>query len=99
MGTPVEEIAEELSESGVTEVRQIGSKETGIYVLTFDMPTPTSACQMCLHETASGGICTKSNEVLQVPKVWPHNEQMQQPIIVWQIEAVWKELIDELVGR
>ena len=40
VGTPVEEIAEELSESGVTEVRQIGSKETGIYVLTFDMPTP-----------------------------------------------------------
>ena len=32
----MEEIAEELSESGVTEVRQIGS----IYVLTFDMPTP-----------------------------------------------------------
>ena len=40
MGTPVEEIAEELSESGVTDVRQIGSKETGIYVLSFDMPTP-----------------------------------------------------------
>ena len=40
VGTSVEEIAEELSESGVTEVRQIGSKETGIYVLTFDMPTP-----------------------------------------------------------
>ena len=40
VGTPVEEIAEELSESGVTEVCQIGSKETGIYVLTCDMPTP-----------------------------------------------------------
>ena len=40
VGTPVEEIAEELSESGVTEVCQIGSKETSIYFLTFDMPTP-----------------------------------------------------------
>ena len=34
LGTPVEEIAEELSESGVMDVRQIGSKETGIYVLS-----------------------------------------------------------------
>ena len=41
MGTPVEEIAEELSESAVREVRQKGSKETGIYVITFDMPTPS----------------------------------------------------------
>ena len=40
LGTPVEEIAEELSESGVTHVHQINNAKTGIYVLTFDRPIP-----------------------------------------------------------
>ena len=75
LGIPVEVIAEELSEF---RVRQIGIKETGIYVLTFDMPTPPQQLK-CAY------IRLPVEQYLPNPMVWPHNEQMQQQNFVWQM--------------